>query len=178
MKRIVEFMLEACFLKQIPRSGYQFLGTGNESVAEHVYTTTLIAFIMSQIEPAVDARRLMAMCLLHDLPETRIGDLNYVQKHYLQVDEAKALADSVNGLPFKDEIVGLIDEFNAGRTREARLARDADQLALMFDLKALHDLGNPSPNTWMPHVKERLTTDVGRQLADELLGQPPGWVVA
>lgn len=170
MKRIVEFMLEACFLKQIPRSGYQFLGAGRESVAEHVYATTMIAFIMSQLEPEADGRRLMAMCLLHDLPEARMGDLNYVQKQYLQADEAGALADAVRDLPFEGIVTALLDEFNAADTLEARLARDADQLALMTDLKALHDLGYQTPQTWLPHVKTRLQTEVGQKLADELMG--------
>lgn len=170
MKRIVEFMLEACFLKQIPRSGYQFLGAGRESVAEHVYATTVIAFIMSQLEPEADAERLMAMCLLHDLPEARMGDLNYVQKHYLEADESKALADAVRDLPFKASVTSLLDEFNAARTLEAKLARDADQLSLMTDLKALHDLGYQTPQSWLPHVKTRLRTEVGKKLAEELMG--------
>jgi putative hydrolases of HD superfamily len=169
MKRIMEFMLEACFLKQIPRSGYQFLGAGRESVAEHVYATTMIAFIMSQLEPGADARRLMAMCLVHDLPEARMGDLNYVQKHYLNADESKALSDAVQDLPFRASIITLLDEFNAAETLEARLARDADQLALMVDLKALHDLGYQTPQSWLPHVKTRLQTEVGQKLADELM---------
>ena len=78
MKRIAEFMLEACFLKHIPRSGYQYLGTGGESVADHVYAATMIAFVFAQLTPEADIQRLMGMCLFHDLPETRIGDLNYV----------------------------------------------------------------------------------------------------
>lgn len=176
MKRIVEFMLEACFLKQIPRSGYQFLGAGNESVAEHVFATTLIAFIMSQLEPKANAQRLMSMCLLHDLAEARMGDLNYVQKKYVHADEKRALADAVQNLPFKETIVALADEFNAGATLEAELARDADQLALIADLKALHDLGYQSPQSWLPHVKARLRTQVGRDLADELMSNHrDGW---
>ena len=176
MKRIVEFMLEACFLKQIPRSGYQFLGAGRESVAEHVYATTLIAFVMSQMEPAADGKRLLSMCLLHDLLEARTGDLNYVQKHYLQADDAKALSDAVQALPFGETVAELIDEFNASTSPEARLARDADQLALMIDLKGLQDLGNPSPRAWMPNVRARLRTKIGMQIADELLrNHRDGW---
>ena len=91
MKRIVELIMEAGFLKHLPRSGYQFLGAGRESVAEHVYTTTFIAFVLSFLDTQVDARRLISMCLVHDLPEARTGDLNYVQKHYVQANETEAL---------------------------------------------------------------------------------------
>jgi putative hydrolases of HD superfamily len=169
-QRIAELMLEGCFLKHIPRSGYQFLGTGRESVAEHVYQTTFIAFLMSRLAPLVNTERLLAMCLLHDLPEARTGDLNYVQKAYVNADEAKALADSARDLPFAVDITDLLAEFKDGRSLEAQLARDADQLALMVDLKSLHDIGYQTPRTWLPNVQERLQTDIGRQLADALLG--------
>ena len=172
MKRIAEFILEGCFLKQVPRSGYQFLGAGDESVAEHVYCTIFIAFVLSQLEPRADARRLLTMCLLHDLPEARIGDLNYVQKAYVQADEGLALSHSLDGLAFGDNVRAMLDEFNAGQTLEARLAHDADQLALVCDLTVLRGVGYTTPRTWLPHVLERLKTETGRQLAKALSEQP------
>lgn len=77
---IVDLMYEAKILKEIPRSGYQFLGVGRESVAEHTFMTTFIANIMATLQPDADALKLLRMCLLHDLPEARTGDLNAVQK--------------------------------------------------------------------------------------------------
>jgi putative hydrolase of HD superfamily len=176
MKRIAELILEAGFLKHLPRSGYHFLGAGRESVAEHVYTTTFIAFVLSLLEPGVNAHRLITMCLVHDLPETRLGDLNYVQKQYLQGDEPKAIADALQDLAFGDDIKALIEEFNAGRTAEAQLARDADQLALFIDLKSLRDIGYRTPESWLPQVQGRLKTPLARQLAEALLAEPrDGW---
>jgi putative hydrolase of HD superfamily len=139
-------------------------------VAEHVYQTAFIAFVMSRLEPKVDALRLINMCLVHDLPEARTGDLNYVQKKYVTADETSALSDTIKDLPFGDEIAELIEEFKNGQTLEAQLARDADQLALMVDLKSLQDVGYHTPPTWLPHVNQRLHTPVGQQLAVSLLG--------
>lgn len=176
MKRIAEFMLEACFLKHMRRSGYQYLGTGRESVAEHVYAATMFAYVLAQLTPGVNLQRLVTMCLLHDLPETRVGDLNYVQKQYVEANENKALDDTLQDLPFKKEIIAAIREFNAGETQESRLAHDADQLALIMDLKYLKDIGHRPPDSWLPHVKERLKTDIAIQLAREILSQPwDGW---
>lgn len=176
MKRIAELMLEACFLKHVPRTGYQYLGNGRESVAEHVYSTTFIAFILSQMVPDVDAARLITMCLVHDLPETRIGDLNYVQKQYVQADEAKALADTLEDIPFGAKIEALLEEFNAGQTLEAKLAYDADQLSLIVDLKSLKDVGYQTPDSWLPNVEQRLKTDIAKTLAKTLLTEHrDGW---
>lgn len=169
MKRIVHLLFEARSLKQLTRSGYQFLGTGRESVAEHSFTTTVIAYVMGQTNPDVDRGRLVTMSLLHDLPEARIGDLNYVQKFYVQADEAAAIDEMSDGLPFGDDIRRLIDEFNRGESREARLARDADQLAFLVELKSLADLGYATPSTWIPNLLERLQTDSGRAMAAAIL---------
>ncbi|MGD8833380.1 MAG: HD domain-containing protein [Desulfobacteraceae bacterium] len=176
MKHIAEFMFEACFLKHIPRSGYQYLGTGGESVADHVYSATMIAFVFAQLMPEADSERLMGMCLFHDLPETRIGDLNYVQKHYVKANEKKALADALENLPFRESIADLLEEFNAGETLEARLAHDADQLALIIDLMHLKEIGHDTPEKWLSHVKKRLKTDIGIQLGNAVLSQEwDGW---
>lgn len=169
MERIANFLFEARMLKALPRSGYQFLGNGRESVAEHSYITTMIAFVMAQLNPAADTPRLLGMCLMHDLPEARTGDLNYVQKGYVEAKEHQALADAVAGLSFGPAIGGLLAEFNANQTLEARLAHDADQLAFILDLKALADVGYRTPDKWLAHVVKRLQTDTGKALADAIL---------
>ena len=168
MNRITEFLFETMLLKRIPRSGYQFLGPGKESVAEHTFGVMCVAWTLAHMNPDVDQRRLLAMCLVHDLPEARLGDINYVQKRYLDADEKKAVAHMTQGLPFGQEIKGLIDEFNAGQTLEARLARDADQLSFLLDLKSLSDMGYSTPQKWATHVRQRLQTAAGKELADTI----------
>ena len=105
MKNIANLLFEARMLKEIPRSGYHFLGVGKESVAEHCFSTTFIAYVMSRIEPEIDALKLISMCLIHDLPEARTGDLNTVHKKYVKADETKALADAVEGLEAEQSAV-------------------------------------------------------------------------
>ena len=60
-------------------------------------------------------------------------------------------------------------EFNTGETLEALVARDADHLSLILELKALSDLGHRGPEAWLPHVVGRLRTEVGKRLAKEIL---------
>jgi putative hydrolase of HD superfamily len=169
MKAIANLLFEARILKDIPRSGFHFLGSGSESVADHSFIATFIGYVLSQIAPEADALRLLQMCLIHDLTEARTGDLNYVQKKYLSVDESRAIADLTGDLPFGNAVGDLIEEFNAAETLEAQLAHDADQLALVLELKALHDVGNNGPKAWLPHVVGRLQTSIGQSLAKEIL---------
>jgi putative hydrolase of HD superfamily len=169
MKNIANLLFESKMLKEIPRSGYHFLGSGHESVAEHSFSTTFIAFVMSKLETKVDALKLISMCLVHDLAESRIGDLNSVQKNYVSADETRALEDTIKNLPFGPSITQLIHEFNEGRSIEAQLAYDADQLALVLDLKCLSDIGYQPPNDWLPHVLKRLKTNMGHEIARRIM---------
>jgi len=169
VKKIANLLFEAKILKEIPRSGYHFLGAGKESVAEHSFSTTFIAYVMSQLLPEVDALKLINMCLVHDLAEARIGDLNTVHKKYVTADENKALEDATAGLSFGHNLVELTQEFKDGRTAEAKLARDADQLALILELKELIDIGYEPPKTWIQNVIDRLQTETGKKIGEAVM---------
>ncbi len=168
MTRIAEFLFETMLLKRVQRTGYQFLGPGRESVAEHSFGVMCIAWTLARLTPAADVNRLMAMCLFHDMPEARMGDLNAVQKQYVTADEPLAVAHLTRGLPFGADIRELIAEFNSGTTLEARLAHDADQLAFLLDLKSLSDMGYAAPDNWSAHIRQRLQTDEGLALAEDI----------
>ncbi|ETR74674.1 MAG: Metal dependent phosphohydrolase [Candidatus Magnetoglobus multicellularis str. Araruama] len=169
MKPIVHFLFEAHILKSVQRTGYQFLGTGHESVAEHSFMIAMIAFTMSKLNPAIDPLKIISMALVHDLPEARMGELNYVHQRYTTAHEDKALNDLAKQLPFGQDIVALVNEFNEGQTEESRLAKDADQLSLILELKALHDQGNRGPEKWLQATLKRLKTDLGKQLAETIM---------
>lgn len=169
MKNIANFLFEAGMLKRTPRSGFQFLGSGTESVAEHIFRTTYIGFALGKVAQGVDVDRLVRMCLFHDLPEARTGDLNYVNKKYVDADEKRAVADLAQTLPFGNEIQELVLEFIEGKTEEAKLARDADQLEMILALKEYKDLGNKYADEWLEFSLRRLRTDAARELAKTIL---------
>ncbi len=163
-------------LKRTPRSGWQFLGTGSESVADHVFRMTLISFMLARLDGTIDADRAIRLALVHDLPEARTGDLNYMNQKYATADEESATADMVRGLPFGDELDALLREYRDESTPEAILVHDADQLELLMSLKEQLDSGNPQAEDWFPFVLKRLRTAAGRDLATEVLaGNSADW---
>ena len=169
MKRTAEFLFEIGMLKKTPRTGYQFLGSGGESVADHSFRTAVIGYILACREPRADRNRVVLMCLCHDFPEARTADHNYVNKKYVTTDEERAVRDQVAGLGFGGEILDLIREFNGCDTLEARLSKDADQLDLILELKEQLDLGNPNAGDWIAFATRRLVTDTAKEIADEIL---------
>ncbi len=169
MKNIANFLFEAGMLKRTPRTGFQFLGSGSESVAEHIFRTSYIGYVLGMMEPGVDADKIIKLCLFHDLPEARTGDLNYVNKKYVKVEERKAVDDMAAAVPFGGALRELIIEFNEGSSREAQLARDADQLELILTLKEFKDLGNTYAAEWLEFSLKRIKTDAARKLATAIL---------
>jgi len=168
MKNLANFLFEVGMLKRTPRTGFQFLGSGNESVAEHIFRTAIIGYTLAKIDGEVDSGKVMQLCLFHDIPEARTGDMNYVNKKYVQVDEARAVDDLAKTLPFGDEYKATIDEFEARETRESELAHDADQLEMILALKEYRDLGNRNADEWYPFSKLRLKTEIAKQLAETI----------
>ncbi len=176
LKRTVEFLYEAGMLKKTPRTGYQFLGSGSESVAEHSFRAAILGYVLAGMEKGADVDKTIRMCLFHDLPEARTGDHNYVNKKYVTVDEKKALQDQTRDLPFADDIMALADEFNDATTLEARIAKDADQLDLILELKGHQDTGNPNAKEWLVYALKRLCTESGKTLGREIMAsKSDGW---
>ncbi|MDH3998456.1 MAG: HD domain-containing protein [Desulfuromonadales bacterium] len=168
MKNLANFLFEAGMLKRTPRTGFQFLGSGAESVAEHIFRTSLIGYTLAQLDDEADAGRVVLLCLFHDIPEARTGDLNYVNKKYVKVNERQAVEDLARTLPFGDDYRAIQEEFLDKKTREALIAHDADQLEMVLALKEYKDLGNRYADQWYPATFKRLQTENAKTLAETI----------
>lgn len=166
---IVHFFFELGMLKKTPRSGFQFLGSGRESVAEHSFRVALIGYTLAKLTEHPDPYKIVCLCLFHDVPEARTGDLNYVNKQYVVPDETAAINDLASTLPFGAEYRALLQEYREEATEESKLVHDADQLDLILELKEQNDLGNTYARQWIHFALKRLKTDIGRRLATEIL---------
>jgi putative hydrolases of HD superfamily len=169
LKNVINFFFELGMLKKTPRSGFQFLGSGRESVADHSFRMALIGYTLARLTPDVDPYKVVCMCLFHDVPEARTGDMNYVNKQYVTVDEHTAVEHLAETLPFGDDFRALFQEYREKESAESCLAHDADQLDLMLELKEQQDLGNVYARKWIDFALKRLETELGKELAQVLL---------
>jgi putative hydrolases of HD superfamily len=169
MDSIANFLFEVGMLSRTPRSGYQFLGSGKESVAEHILRTVFVGYTLCKMDESLDELRVLKMCVLHDLPEARTGDMNYVNKKYVNVDEEKAVLELTENLFFGNDIKEIIEEFNRRETKESLIAHDADQISLILQLKECGDLGNKYSDEWISFALKRLTTDNGKKLSERII---------
>ncbi len=168
-KSIVNFLFEVGILAKTPRSGFHFLGSGSQSVAEHIHRVVYFGYVLAMLDDSVDTAKVMKMCLLHDLAEARTSDLNYVHQKYTTSDELAAVKDLAKTLPFGADMVKTLNELKAKKTKEALLVKDADQLEFLMSLKEQADIGNSRALTWIPPAVKRLKTDAAKDLAKKII---------
>ena len=160
MRELADLIYEAGMLKRTPRSGWLTIGVKQpESVAEHVFRATLIGMLLAKLERC-DCEKVLKLCIVHDLKESRIGDIHKLAKRYLGVKKPVEAANN--------ELAQLIAEFEAQESKEAIVARDADKLELIAQAREYLELGFKPAKKWIINAKKELRTKSAKKLAREL----------
>jgi len=162
-------LFEVGILSKTPRSGFHFLGSGKQSVAEHINRVVFIGYSLASLEKDVNVLKIIKMCLLHDLHESRISDHNYVHQKYVKCDEVKVLNELTDDLPFGKDIKDIVEEYEKRETKESILAKEADNLEWILCLKEQFDNGNTKARSWIDSAVKRLKTDVAKEIAEGIL---------
>ena len=121
--------------------------------------------------------RAMGMGTLHDLLEARTGDADFVAKNYVKIDESKAVHDQFAGLPFGEDLLGLVQDYEDRESLEAKCTKDADILAQMYMEWVLTWRGNKLAERWFEgdftHRVPFLRTESAKKLAMEMKNSNP-----
>lgn len=127
-------LLEMLELKQLSRTGWVRSGVENpESVAAHSWGMAVLALRLAPKE--LNLERVLSLCLVHDLPEVRIGDLTPHDDTSNKAElEHKAMSDMA------PQWLSLFEEYEAGETAEAKFVKQIDKLdmglqAIMYQTK-------------------------------------------
>ena len=139
-RHIVNLLLNGIRLKQIPRSGWLQRGVPHaENVAAHSYGVCLTALaLVEAIDQPFAVARVMAMAVLHDLPESLTTDIPSPVKRFMRDPNAKtnmeraALAEITDDVPFGGSWRDLWEEYDAEESAEAKLVHDADKIDMFL----------------------------------------------
>lgn len=176
LKAIANFIYESGILARTPRSGLWFLGTGNQSVAEHTLRTIFITYALCKLTPKAKTEHAVMMALMHDFGEGRTSDHNYVHQKYGRLAEAEAINDLARTIPFGKEIKDLFTEAGAKETLESQLVKDADQMEWIATLREEEVKGNTKAKSWAVIGYKRLKTPAGKKLGKMLMQiHPDDW---
>ena len=144
-------IIEVCErLKDTTRHCYTRNGR-HESVAEHSWMMTLMAFFMRDEFKDVDMDKVIRMCIIHDLGEVFTGDIPTFLKTSLNEEtEDNLLNNWVNTLPenYRDEMLSLYEEMALRETKEAKVYKAIDSLEALIQ----HNISDLS--TWIPREYE------------------------
>lgn len=171
--QVADFVYETNIHSRTPRSGFWFLGSGSQSVAEHLFHTAMIAYALASLDSKVDKNKVVLMALFHDIGEGRTADQNYVHQRYGRLAEATAVADIAKSVPFGNEILELFQEEQARLTPEARLVKDADTLEWIATLRGEEVKGNLKAKEWIDIAIKRLKTAAAKKLGKVLVKMHP-----
>lgn len=151
---MLSVLLELQRLKRLDRTGWVLRGLppGAESVAAHSYgvaaTAMLLADEMARRGARVDAGRVLRLAVLHDLAETRTGDMPRTMAEYYGAEvrksaERAAFRDVVAGLGAEaaEMYAGLYDEYEHRASVEARVVKAADVVDLLAQALAFERAG-------------------------------------
>ena len=176
LEKLANFFFEVGTLRKTARSHRQGLLTDDlsDNIASHSYRVAVIGYFLAKLAKA-DADKVMKICLFHDVGESRSGDQNWIHKRYVKVFEEEISNDQLKPLPFSEEVIKLDKEYQARKTPEARLAKDADLLDQILLLKEYAHVGNQEAATWLKHENHLriLLTKEGKKLAREIVKQNP-----
>ncbi|MBE5972718.1 MAG: HD domain-containing protein [Lachnoclostridium sp.] len=145
-RKLLEILDIAERLKDATRHCYTKNGR-HESVAEHSWMMTLMAFFVRDQFPEADMYKVICMCLIHDLGEAFTGDIpSFDKTNADEVKEEELLMYWVKSLPapYAEEMQELYQEMAERKTLEAKIYKAMDGLEAVIQ----HNISDLS--TWIP----------------------------
>ena len=146
IRQFLNVMHVAERLKDAVRHGYSS-GGRRESVAEHSWRITLMAYFLQDEFPEADMNKVMEMCLIHDLGECFTGDIpTFLKTDADEQKEEQLLSGWVRSLPepYATRMSDLYAEMEAQKTQEAKIYKALDKMEAVLQ-------HNEAPlDTWIP----------------------------
>lgn len=171
---IIESFLRAESLKRLQRSGWEIAGVTvgrQESIAEHSWGTAFLAWLIgihvSEERTDLDLCKVLAMAILHDLPEALTTDIPHSAVLLGGSDlkagkvnaEMRAIEDLLEHISKAEGIgIDLLEELRHAESFESRIVLSADILDMLLHAIALERNGvasrffDPFFNSGVPRV--------------------------
>lgn len=151
VQNVLRFYVLTNKLKNVIRTGWlnwNVKAERVESVAEHIYGVQMLALAMySEYQYDIDISKVMYMLAVHELEETIIGDLTYldISGEDKKIIGHEAVEKILEELLTGAEIKSLIFEFDERKTKEAKFAYHCDKLECDLQCKLYDEAGYVDP---------------------------------
>jgi len=173
----VNFLFEMGNIRLIDRMWRRFHNVHFANLAEHHFRVYWIAMAIAAHEAEADPAKVGKLAMVHDLAESRAGDVDYLARQYVVRNEELAIKDMLAGTGFEHEILGLWEEYEKKDSLEAKIVKDADNLDVDFELAEQAVSGDPLQLKWQNNrrfvAEEKLYTATAKQMYQQLLAADP-----
>ncbi len=139
---IISFYMKYNQLKNLYRQGWLKVRIGLEhkekceSVADHSFSVALLSLTIIEKEKLpLDAFKCIKMGIIHELGEIYAGDYtpyDNITKEEKHIKEKEAIIKVLNTLDKENDFLELWEEFEIGKTEEAKFIKSVDQLEFLL----------------------------------------------
>lgn len=145
-------------LKNVLRAGWVRAGIESpESVAAHSWGMSMLALKLASKE--LDLARVLSLCIVHDIPEVRVGDLTPHD------DTSTKAEDELNAMKeMAPEWVGLFEEYEQGQTPEAKFVKQLDKLDMALQAEIYQSKSAISLGEFIESARLRIDDEVLKNL--------------
>ena len=145
-------------LKNVLRAGWVRAGIKSpESVAAHSWGMSMLALKLTPKE--LDLTRVLSLCIVHDIPEVRVGDLTPHD------DTSTKAEDELNAMTkMAPEWVGLFEEYEQGKTPEAKFVKQLDKLDMALQAEIYQSEFEIPLNEFIKSARLRIGDEVLKNL--------------
>lgn len=142
---------------------HSWTSTGRqESVAEHSWRLSLMAYLVKDEFPKADISKVILMCICHDLGEAVTGDIPaFLKTEENRETETSAVHTLLSTLPepYQSELMDLFFEMEEQKTLESHIYKALDKMECLVQ-------HNEAPiSTWLPLEYEQNLTYGAEQVA-------------
>jgi len=134
LSRDLDFLYEVGSLRHMVRTWTQFMRNDVANISEHIFRVIWIAIMIAKYENVKNVDKIIKMALIHDVSESRTGDVHYLSREYTVRNEETAIHDILKGTVLEDEYEALWKECEERKTIEAQIVKDADNLDVDIEL--------------------------------------------
>ena len=175
---LTPFFQHVLRLKHVKRAGWISRAqiSNPESVADHSYSVCAISMALSDML-GLNTERVMKMAILHDLPESIIGDFvpGEVTKKKKRAEENNAIETILHSIPpcLRSDYKGIWLEYLLNKTDIARLVHTVDKLEMALQARQYVSEGYPKhllaqfldfPKKYMMNYKHEIISQIQNAL--------------
>lgn len=176
----INFLFEMGNVRLIDRMWRRFHTTRFANLADHHFRVFWIAMVIASHEKGADTGKIAKIALVHDIAESRAGDVDYIARQYVERNEKLAMQDMLLGTGIEREFYELWEEYEKRESLESKIVKDADNLDVDFELAEQAADGSRLQELWQDNrrfvAKAKLYTETAKRMFDELeKSEPHDW---